>query len=987
MGQFYQKWLRLFLSLLFLSTLFNGIVSAQTQQVKVTGIVKDKGNLPLIGVSVKAKGTNLGTQTDVNGKFTLTVPPRSVLDFSYIGFLPQEKAVPENGILNITLTEDAKNLNEVVIVGYGTQKRKDITGSVVSVDTARLRNLPNTSFVQALEGSVPGLSITQNSGGAEGSDNNIAIRGRRSITANNNPLVILDGIPYNGSYSDINPTDIGSIDILKDASAAAIYGSRGANGVILITTKKGITGKPVITYDGSYGFQKLGQMPQVLSPQQFYDYKKARNAPLLTASEQAIYDSGNFPDYVKLGTRTGSRNQQNISIRGGGNSSRYYVSANYLDVAGIAVNDNYKRLNSKVNVDVDITNWLTFGTNNNLSYDDRSGLSPSFSGDYSIFTFNPLTSPYQADGETLTIYPWPEKVYYANPLSPTLANNQNHTYSIFTTNYAVIKFPFVKGLSYRINTGIRYSSQNNYTYYDRRSKRGLEALGELNKVDNLGIDYTIENILDYTHSFGKHNIGFTGLYSYEDNLSTSNTLNGQGFPNDVLTYYQANVALLNTPSSTYAKRSLISQMGRLNYSYNSKYLLTLTARRDGSSAFGEEKKYGFFPIAAIGWNITSEEFMQNFKALSNLKLRVSYGSVGNQAVNTYSTLAGLVTRSYVNGTTNAPGYIPNKLGDKSLHWETTTTFNTGLDFGFFDGRIQGTVDVYSAKTRDLLLARSISTVTGVNSIIQNIGKTANKGVDFGVNSTNVKVKNFSWSSNLTFTLNRNKIVDLYGTGKNDTLNNWFIGRPIDNNFAYQYGGVWQLGEDFTKAPQPNVKAGYAKVVDQNGDGKINGQDRILLPGVQPTFSWGLGNTFTYKNWSFYAFINGVQGVTKDNATLADVVNTEVEKNTYVKNYWTATNPTNDYYANANQVTNYLPNIYGVHIFQNASYIRIRDLLLSYQLPQSVLNRVKINRLKVFAEARNLFTITPWKGFDPELNSQTGGIPLQKEVIFGINVSL
>jgi TonB-linked SusC/RagA family outer membrane protein len=975
--------------LIFLIVLGSGFVmgaSAQQRELTVTGTVTDNTKIPLASVSIIVKGENGGVVTNVNGMYNVTVADENaILIFSYVGYITEQRVVGPLHSINIRMNPDPKSLNEVVVVGYGTQKRKDITGAVVSVDHKRLENLPNTSFVQALEGAVPGLTITQNSGSAEGNNSSILIRGSRSISASNAPLVILDGIPYNGSYSDINPSDIGDIEILKDASAAGIYGSRGANGVILITTKKGTAGKPVVTYDGSYGVEKLGQLPAVLSPQQFYTYKQARNAPLITASEQAVYDSGNFPDYFKLGTRTGNRDQQNLSIRGGSNTSKYYISTSYLDVAGVAVNDNYKRLATKVNVDVDVADWLTIGTSNNLTYDDRSGLSPSFSGDYSVYTFNPLTTAYNKDG-SLTVYPWPEKVYWANPLAPTLADNSNNTYSLFNTNYAIVKLP-VKGLSYRINAGVRYSSQGNYTYYGRDQKRGLEAQGEADRVDDLGIDYTIENLLFYNRTFGKHTIDFTGLYSYEYNRATEASLVSTGFPNDVLTYYQDNVALLNTPSNLYNKRTLISQMGRINYSYNSKYLITLTARRDGSSAFGEDKKYGFFPIAALGWNISSEDFMKSVTAVSNLKLRLSYGSNGNQAVNSYSTLAGLANRSYVNGTTNAPGYVPNKLGDKDLHWETTTTFNTGLDFGLFNGRITGSIDAYSARTHDLLLARSVSTISGVSNIVQNIGKTANKGVEVGLTTINVKLKNFIWQSNATFQLNRNKVVDLYGTGKNDTLNHWFIGQPIANNFDYKYTGVWQKNDDLTKSPQPNTQAGYAKVLDANGDGKITGSDRILLPGLQPSITYGLGNTFIYKDLSLYVFVQGVQGVTKLNGSLADDVNTEVEKNTYVKNYWTLTNPTNDYYANANQTTNYLPNIYGVHIYQNASYLRVKDILLSYNLPKRFMERLKISRIKVFAEARNLFTITPWNGYDPELSSQTGGIPLQKEVTFGINASL
>ncbi|ANH81588.1 SusC/RagA family TonB-linked outer membrane protein [Niabella ginsenosidivorans] len=985
MKHFYQKMMGLMTVLLLSSAFLSNFSYAQTG-IRVTGVVTDETNMPLTGVSITIPERTGGTLTDVNGNFSITVPDeQSVLQFTYTGFTTQERKVGSTRNFKIAMQADSRSLNEVVVVGYGTQKRKDITGAVVSVDRKRLENLPNTNISQALEGAVPGLTVTQTAGGAEGNSNTLLIRGKRSITASNNPLLILDGIPYNGSLTDLNPSDVENIEILKDASAAGIYGSRGANGVILVTTKKGRSGKPVISYNGSYGIEKMGMVPRVLSPTEFYNFKKERNPSTITLSEQEIYDSGNFPNYLQLATRTGSRNQQNISVSGGGNHSRFYVSADYLDVAGIAINDHFRRVSTKANIDVDITKWLSFGTTNTLTYDDRSGLSPTFTGDYSVITFNPLTSPYNPDG-SLTIYPWPETVYYANPLAPTLASNSNHTYSIFNTSYAVIRFP-VKGLSYRINTGIRYASAQNNTYYGRNTKTGLENQGSATTDASLDLDYTIENLLYYNRIFGKHKIDFTGLYSLENNRSTDNTLKSSGFPNDVLTWYQANVALKLVPSSDYSNRTLLSQMGRLNYSYNEKYMVTLTTRRDGSSAFGENRKYGFFPMASLGWNISSEPFMKEITFVTNLKLRVSCGKNGNQAVSPYNTLAGLTTRSYVNGVNPAPGYIPTKLADKTLHWETTKTFNTGLDFDLFRERITGSIDVYSARTYDLLLRRSVSTISGVSSIVQNIGKTANKGIDLGINSINIKTKAFSWSSNITFSLNRNKIVDLYGNGQNDTLNNWFIGHPIDNNFSYKYGGVWQLTDDVSQSPQPNTQPGYAKVVDINGDGKITGSDRTLLPGVQPAFTYGLGNTFEYHNWSLYVFVNGVQGVTKQNNTLYDAVNTAVEKNTFAKNYWTPTNPTNEYYANANIPENYNPNIYGVRIFQNASYLRVRDIILTCSLPAGFQKNIGTSRCKVYLEARNLFTITPWKGFDPELSSSTEGIPLQKEFVFGINVSL
>jgi TonB-linked SusC/RagA family outer membrane protein len=1000
MRQFEQKWLRLLVLVLFLSTVFIGSTFAQAPGVKVSGTVKDKTGITLIGVSVKLQGTTQGTVTDSNGKFTITVPSgSSILTFSYIGYATQELPAGAGGALNVTLVDDSKKLNEVVVVGYGTQKRTDITGSVVSLDAKRLDALPNNNLAQALEGSVPGVTVAQSSGGSEGTAS-IQIRGQRSISASNNPLIILDGIPYNGSLTDINPSDIGSVDILKDASAAAIYGSRGSNGVILVTTKKGKTGKPVVSYDASYGIDDISKMPAVLSPQEFYAYKKVRNPGAITPSEQAIYDSGNFANYVNLATQTGSRDQHSVSVRGGTDNLKYYTSLNFLDVKGVAVNDNFKKLSSTTNLEVNITKWLTYGTTTTLTFDNRSGNSATLSGDYSAFTFNPLTTPFQSDGKTPTVYPWPETVYYANPLSPTLVNNSNLEYQLYSTNYLDVKLP-IKGLSYRINTGVTHSSQNNNSYYGRGTKTGLEAQGEISEASNVSNSYTIENILSYNREFGKHTIGFTGLYSYENDIVTNHNLLATGFPNDVLTYYQANVALqtkVDAPSTTaplYTKATLLSQMARLNYSYDSRYLITITARRDGASDFGADKKYGIFPSVALGWNISNESFMKNINTINNLKLRLSYGSNGNQAVPAYSTFAQLQSLPYLNGsatgTSTAAGYIPYTLANTDLHWETTNTLNAGVDFGILNNRIQGTIDVYSANTHDLLLNRAISSVQGIDHVYQNIGKTANKGIDIGVNTVNIKKENFSWNSNITFSLNRNKIVDVYGTGKNDTLNNWFIGHPIQGNFGYKYGGVWQTTDDLSKSPQPNTQAGYAKVVDINGDGKITPSDRTIIGSLQPAFTYGVGNTFKYKNISLYAFIQGVAGVTKQNTTLSDNVATAVERNTYAKNYWTPTNPTNDYYANAQLLANpiYQPNVYGVAIFQNASYLRVRDLMLSYDFSSKILEKLKMGKLRLYLEGRNLFTITPWKGFDPELaDPTTATVPLLiKEFVVGLNVSL
>ncbi|WP_345955781.1 TonB-dependent receptor [Mucilaginibacter sp. PAMB04168] len=973
-----KKWVTLSL-LLGIST----VMPALAQDITITGKVtdqKDKSWLP--GVTVSVKGRSKVTTTDGNGNYSIAARASEVLIFKSVGFTSKEVGVSTaNGnTLNVALVSDVTNLNDVVVVGYGTQRRKDVTGSVASVDKSRLEQLPNTNFAQALQGSLPGVSVDQNSGGAEGNNNSIVIRGKNSITATNDPLIVLDGIPYNGSISDINPPDIENIDVLKDASATAIYGSRGANGVILVTTKKGKRGKPSISYDGFYGIQKFTNLPDMLSPEEFYTFKRTREPnTAITTSEQAVYDSKNFPNWVDLATRTGSRSQHTLGVTGGSDNSRYYVSATYLDVKGVALGDNFKRLSTRINLETNVTSWLTYGTNTQLSYNNRSGLAASFNGDYGAYRFNPLTTAYNANG-TLTVYPWPDDTFFANPLAPTLASNNDETYKVISTNYLNVQLP-VKGLSYRLNTGIEYTSRDQSTYYGRDTRTGFKDNGNLSLGTNLQRNVLIENIVNYNRSFGKHAIGFTGLYSYQYDNIKINGLDATGFPNDVLTYYQANVALSKTPSANYSKQTLISQMGRLNYSYNGKYLLTLTGRRDGFSGFGANKKFSFFPSVALGWNISEEDFVKNINAISNLKLRLSYGSNGNQAVGTYRTLARLAERSYVNGSATAPGYIPTSLANPDLGWETTKSLNVGIDFGLFKGRLTGTIDAYTAKTRDLLLKRQISPVHGIDTITQNIGKTANKGIELGLNSINIKSSKFTWTSNANISINRNKIVELYGNGKSDTLNNWFLNKPIDVNFDYTYGGVWQTTDDLSKSPQPNTKAGYAKVVDYNNDGKIDARDKTIIGSRQPDFTWGLGNTLTYKNFSLYVFAQGVVGTSRRNTFLADDVNSGVRYNTTRKNWWTPTNPTNEYYANDVNA-----NIYGVRIFESDSYLRVKDISLSYNLTGKLLRQIKLSRVKVYFNMRNAFTITKWTGLDPELNTQDA-IPLQKEFILGLNIGL
>lgn len=948
----------------------------------ITGKVTDADGKPVENVSVVIKGTNIGTTTAADGTYRLSVPKISgnILIYSSVNFT--EKEITQKGnTVDVQLEKSSQSLDAVVVVGYGTQKRKDITGSIVTLDQKRLENMPNTNLLQAMEGAIPGLSLNTNGGGAEGNNVSIVIRGQKSINGNKSPLIILDGIPYNGSISDINPSDVASVDILKDASAAGIYGAKSANGVILITTKRG-SGKAVISYDGFYGTAEYANLPPILMGTDFYNFKITREPNSVTSSERALYNSGNFTNWLDLTTRTGTKSQHTFSVRGGSNTFKYFASLALLDVKGIAVNDNFKRISSRVNLEANLTKWLTYGTNTTLSNDNRSGLSPTFSGDNGAYLFNPLTSPYDSSGK-LTLYPWPEDTHFANPLAPTLAANADNTYKIFTTNYLQVKFPFVTGLSYRLNTGVEYQSRKINSYYGRNTSLGLLAGGHLTQSNSLTTNYTVENLINYERTFGKHAIFFTGLYSYEEDVAKADGLTAESFPNDVLTFYQANVALSIVPSASLQKETTESQMARLNYNYDSRYLLTLTARRDGYSGFGEDNKFAvFFPLIALGWNITNEKFLSNNRIINNLKLRLSYGSNGNTAVTPYQTLAKLTTRNYVDGSTTAAGYIPTSFANPLLKWETSTSTNVGLDFSLLNNCLQGTIDYYATKTKDLLLNRSVSSVQGIRTVTQNIGQTSNHGLDVGITSINIKTKDFTWSTNANLTINRNKIVDLYGDGLNDTLNQWFIGKPINVRFGYVYDGVWQLTDDTLHTPQGVVKAGYAKVKDVNGDGIINGYDRTIIGNIQPDFTWGLGNTFKYKNLSLYVFAYGVQGRHEVNTLMSDNnVNAGVRYTTVVKNWWTKTNPTNDFYANMIGA-----NSLGAGTVQNSSFIRIRDISLTYELKGKILEKSGLSRFRVYVETRNPFTFTKWTGLDPEFTTYET-VPLQREFLVGLNISL
>ena len=971
-----------YLFILFFSLTFLG----NTQNLTVTGTVVDETGESLPGVNIIVKGTQTGMASDFDGNYSISAPPTSTLVFSYIGYKTKEVAVANNSVINIVMIEDASALEEVVVVGYGTQKKSDITGTVASLNQERLDMVPNVDISQAIQGALPGISITTLSTGAAPSndDTSILIRGRNSILASNGPLVIVDGVPYQGQLRDINPNDIKSVEILKDASSAAIYGSRGANGVILVTTKGGKEGKTIISYDGYTSIQKLSNLPRLMNGEEFYQFKLVRDPDAITVSEQEIYDNKSWVSWPDIALRSGYSQNHNLSVSGGSDKTKFYTAFNLLDVKGIAINDNYQRVSLRLNLDTKINNWLTLGTRTTLTNGDKSGISANFED---VFWMNPLTKPYNDDG-TLNIYPWEEDTFFSNPLEGVFMENEDTSMQIVTNNFLNIEFPFIEGLQYKLNTGYRYRTVDTGTYRGRNTTEGYEKQGSSDISNQLNKSYTIENILSYNRDLGKHNIGLTLVYSTEENERSIESLSAEGFPNDVLGWYGASQANLIEPSYEYRKTNLISQMFRANYGFNDKYLFTFTIRRDGFSGFGEGKKWGNFPSLALGWNVANEDFFKN-DIINTLKLRASWGRNGNQAVGAYESIAKFRIFDNVIGSSTAPGYIPSTLGNPDLSWETSESLNIGLDFGILKNRITGDINYYKTETSDLLLNRSISPIHGLFEITQNIGKTSNSGLELSINSTNVNTTDFSWTTRANVSFVKNKIESLYGildengNEVDDLDNNWFIGEPIQTNFGFVFDGVWQLDEADI-AEVYGSQPGYVKIKDVNGDLVINGDDRVIQGQRDPKVIWGITNTINYKNFGLNFFITGVSGNRKPNNLWSVDVYQGVRRNTVYRDWWTPDNPTNVIFANdelANSQGGFQASRY-----EDASFIRLKDITLSYDLSSNILEKLKLNKLRLYVTGRNLVTITDWTGLDPELNNQRS-VPLVKEYVMGLNIGL
>jgi TonB-linked SusC/RagA family outer membrane protein len=732
-------------------------------------------------------------------------------------------------------------------------------------------------------------------------------------------------------------------------------------------------------------------LPDILNGEEFYAYKMVMAPEFMSLSEIEVYNSGKWTDYYDLCLRTGNAQQHNISVSGGTQNSKYFISGGVSDVKGITVNDDYLRLINRINIEMDVNSWLTLGTRSQFSYDDLSGVEPSFSLAHDL---NPLTKGLNEDG-SINMYPWEGRETWHNPLQTTFYKDIDESFQIITNNFAVVNFPFLEGLSYRINTGFRFRYYEKSTYRGRNTGSGATTMGRSDNNRARNNNTVIENIFSYNKEIGRHALFATALYSFEGQKNNSTTLQGTGYPNDILTWFAIPQADLVFPGHEINESYLISQMLRLNYNYDSRYLFTLTGRRDGFSGFGAQTKWGVFPSVALGWNLANEDFFPYENLFDELKLRASYGLNGNQAVGVYKSITRLEEYNIVDDGKTVAGYIPSVLGDSNLGWESSLTWNVGLDFGILKNRISGTINVYKTNTNDLLLNRTISPTHGITSIITNIGETENTGLEFSINSRNIALPNFSWITSGNISYMKNKIISLYGIldseghEVDDVANRWFIGKPINVNYDFKINGVWQLDEA-EEAAKWNSQPGYIKYEDVNGDYLLDADDMQIIGQQDPKYLWGMSNIFTYKNLNLNIYVHGVHGVTIQNSLMEHTNGADCRGNVTRKNYWTPDNPTNDYPMLAQQ-SHVMAGVNATNRwYENASFVRIKDVSLSYNLKQSLLERIGLSNLRIYVAGKNLYTLTNYKGTDPELAindinsiSPTHGIPLQREFIFGL----
>lgn len=1025
----------------------------QDQKFTVKGIVKAQNGEVLPGVTVTVRGTTTGTISDVNGSYILSVPAgNSTLVFSFVGLKTQEIGINNRATINVTMEEESIGLEEVVAVGYGTMKKSDLTGSVSSVKSSQVENEKPQALQDLLRGNIAGLQVgfaTNAKGGG-----NMEIRGDNTLTASSNPLVVLDGVIYQGGLEDINPNDIESIDVLKDASSAAVYGARSANGVILVTTKKGKQGKPIINVNSSMGLATMATVQDVYGPYEFLDwrtkvmqslnyYNPATNTKLykfvdptklpegvteaqwrdgssgeltdvwlarlgLLPVEIANFKAGNSVDWTDMVFKNGLRQDHNVSLSGKKDEITYYFSLGYNNNEGIIVGDGFSTIRSRINLDAKVTDWLTVGVNTQFANRDESKMNradnpdPTIQADWGLRVNNsPWGAIYKDDGVTWRISPVDDLGRGAkHPLYDMTFQSRRRFYNTLnTTLYANIKLPF--NISYQMNFAPRFEWYEFMNHQQTKHEDWARFGGQAKRLQSKTYSWQVDNLLKWNKTFNQiHKFDVTMLVNAEKLQSWENYMSAQNFqPTDALEYHRMEAGTGTTfqITSNDQYETANALMGRLFYSLKDRYMITMTMRRDGFSAFGQNHPYGYFPSAALGWVLTDESFAKN-DFLTYGKLRFSWGSNGNRAIGRYEGLSDMSTGKYpyqnLSGTVfEGTQLYVNRMANPNLKWEQTESFNFGLDYSLLNGLFDGSVDYYTATTKDVLVNRALPDILGFSSVATNLGQVNNHGIEIVLNTRIMKRQNFTWNANANFALNRNKIVSLYGDmidvkdaegnvigqrEADDYTNGWFIDKAIDAIWQPKILGVWQIGEE-TEAAKYGQFPGDFKLEDVNTDGKINNLDNQFQGFREPRFRWNMRHEFTFfKNFeaSFMLYSYWGHKTTMNSAKNRDSFPERV--NSYKIPFWTPETPHNDY-----------ARIYSAQggavfdVWRDRSFIRLDNISLSYTVPSNILNKVHIQNLKFFTTVRNVGWWAPkWNFWDPENSG-----PNPRYYTLGVNLTL
>ena len=970
------------------------------QSKRVTGKVSDADGA-LIGATVMEKGTSNGTITDVDGNFTINVNPGATLVVSYVGYTTQEIKVGNQSNLNIVLDAEGGSLNEVVVIGYGTQRREAVTGSVANVNGEKLNQVAATNAAQALQGRIAGVLMTQTSS-QPGAEMQIRIRGQRSLSASNDPLIVLDGIPFMGQLSDINPADIKSMDILKDASATAIYGSRGANGVIIITTAKGYQGAPAkVSYNGYVNFKTVFEDYPMMDGPTFAKFRKYAGK-----YENSLDENDNTnTDWQDLYYQTGVSYNHDLTVSGGTNGGSYSFGAGYYHDESPVPTQEYDRISVRGNFDQMVGKWFRFGLSTNNSYRMNQGVNDM----YGVLSKSPLASPYDENGNLKRYVTLPaddQSVVTKETVRRDKAIwlNENKGIGSYNTLFGEVKCPWVEGLSYRINVGLNFRSSKggNFTGTGVNNK-DEKAINGGGVSENQTRNWAIENIVTFDRTFAeKHNLNIVGMYSAEETTYESTGASAQGIPADFFQYYALDKATgeVNLNNYSYWQSGLMSWMGRVMYSYDNKYMLSAAIRSDASSRLAKGHQWHTYPAVSAGWNIFRENFMEPVKWVDNLKLRVGYGETSNQSISPYSTLGGLAVRNYNFGDTYMAGYYVNALPNPELGWEYSKTWNVGLDFSFFHGRLFGSLEYYIQKTNDILLDVSLPSSSGVSSFTGNIGKTENKGWEFTLNGIILDNKNgWHWEAGINLYANKNKLVALASGEDRDEGNRWFVGHPIDVIYDYEYDGLWNAEDVYNVTVknadgtttettnfailEPGGNLGMIKVkynddvLDANGvPTRAIGPDDRRIMSMEPDLLGGFNTTVGYKNFDLTvigAFQVGgklISAIHSSNGYLNMLTGRRGQLDI---DYWTEDNTGAKYPKPGGIQSGDNPKYGSTLGYFDAGYLKIRAITLGYNFDKlSVIKNLGISRLRLYATVQNPFVLfspyTNESGLDPETNS-------------------